>query len=84
MGGQQVFNQKKALGNVVLNLQQRGFRIYTVGAGARYDQQETIDIASFGDLVFYNKYPQLTTNIAPKLSQAVVKGKKKCFVYLKA
>ncbi|XP_031572994.1 collagen alpha-6(VI) chain-like [Actinia tenebrosa] len=75
MAGQQLFGQKKALKTTVLNMQKRGFRIYTVGAGARYDQQETIDVASFADFVYYNKYPQLTAKIAPKLSKDVVKGR---------
>lgn len=74
MAGQQLSDQKKALASTALGMQQKGFTIYSVGAGARYDQQETIDVASFADYVYYNKYPQLTANVAPKLGKDVVKG----------
>lgn len=72
MAGSQSSEYKNDLAAVLKA--KRNFFIYVVGTGKWFSQQETVDAASYADFVFYNKYPELTPKVAPKMSKAITKG----------
>lgn len=72
MSGSQSSAYKKEL--TALLKAKRNYFIYVVGAGKWYNQQETVDVASYADFVYFNRYQKLQPNVTPQMSKAVKKG----------